>query len=306
MIKSNEIIVSISCITYNHDNFISQCLDGFLMQKIDFSLEILIHDDASTDGTKEIIKQYQNKYPSIIKPILREDNLYSKGERGFHSRFNFSRAQGKYLALCEGDDYWTDPLKLQKQVDFLEQNKEYSLCFHDANFLYTNKSIKKFSQKYSFLQSRSDYTRKDLFKYKWFIPTASVVFRNQPMDLSYFRNIHSGDTTLYLMLSKIGKFKYLSDCMSVYRITNQGIGTIVNNPEYRLHDLRKWLLLVEPYEKKFIYRAICGRLKLLLISSIKSKSFLLIIASIKNILFAFLNYIYFSFTYYFYTKKTTF
>jgi hypothetical protein len=94
--------------------------------------------------------------------------------------------------------------------------------------------------------------------------------------------------------------------MSVYRITNQGIGTIVNNPEYRLHDLRKWLLLVEPYEKKFIYRAICGRHKLLLFSSIKSKSFMLIIAYTKNILLAFLKYIYFSFTYYFYTKKTTF
>ncbi|MFZ4672008.1 MAG: glycosyltransferase family 2 protein [Flavobacterium sp.] len=301
----SDIKVSICCQAYNHEHYIRQCLDGFMLQKCDFIFEVLIHDDASKDKTASIIKEYETKYPGIVKPIYQSENQFSKGVKPTFA-FNIPRVKGQYIAMCEGDDYWIDPLKLQKQVDFLEQNKEYSLCFHDANFLYTNKSIKKFSQKYSFLQSRSDYTRKDLFKYKWFIPTASVVFRNQSMDLSYFRNIYSGDSTLYLLLSKIGKFKYLSDCMSVYRITNQGVGTIVNKPEYRLNDLRKWLLLVEPYEKKFIYRAICGRHKLLLFSSIKSKSFLLIIASIKNILLAFLNYIYFSFTYYFYTKKTTF
>src|SRR5690606_25359461 len=102
--------------------FIRQCLDGIFMQKCNFEYEILIHDDASTDDTQKIIKEYQQKYPEIIKPILQTENQYSKGVRGIMARFNFPRAKGKYIALCEGDDYWTDPLKLQKQIDFLENN----------------------------------------------------------------------------------------------------------------------------------------------------------------------------------------
>src|SRR5690625_3999133 len=103
----NKQIVSISCITYNQSSYIRQCLDGFLMQKCNFKFEVLIHDDASTDNTADIIKEYQAKYPDIIKPIYQAENQYSKGVRGINIRFNFPRAQGKYIALCEGDDYWT-------------------------------------------------------------------------------------------------------------------------------------------------------------------------------------------------------
>src|SRR5690606_1543694 len=101
-------LVSVSCITYNHSSYIRQCLDGFVMQKCDFAFEVLIHDDASTDDTQEIIKEYQAKYPEIIKAVLQKENQYSKGIRGISPRFNFPRAQGKYIAMCEGDDYWTD------------------------------------------------------------------------------------------------------------------------------------------------------------------------------------------------------
>src|SRR5690554_4131282 len=131
----NNPLVSISCITYNHAPYIRQCLEGFLMQQCDFEYEILIHDDASTDGTSDIIREYQEKYPNIIKPIIQTENQWSQGVRGIMARFNFPRAKGKYIALCEGDDYWTDPLKLQKQVDFLEENENYSFCFHDAIIL---------------------------------------------------------------------------------------------------------------------------------------------------------------------------
>src|SRR5690606_15609661 len=107
--------VSICCITYNHEPFIRQCLDGFLMQQGDFEYEILIHDDASTDGTTKIIQEYELKYPEIIKPIIQTQNQYSQGVRGINFIYNFPRAKGEYIAMCEGDDYWTDPLKLQKQ-----------------------------------------------------------------------------------------------------------------------------------------------------------------------------------------------
>ena len=126
-----SIIVSVSCITYNHAPYIRACLDGFLMQKTSFVFEILIHDDCSTDGTREIIEEYSKKYPDIIFPIFQTENQYSKGVRGMMARFNFPRSRGKYIALCEGDDYWSDPYKLQRQVDFLEANTDFSICFHN-------------------------------------------------------------------------------------------------------------------------------------------------------------------------------
>ncbi len=117
-------LVSICSITYQHAPYIRQCLDGFLMQKTDFAFEVLIHDDASTDGTEEIIREYEAKYPDIIKPLYEEENQWVKGRRGSRT-FNFPRAKGKYIAMCEGDDYWTDPLKLQKQVDFWKLTHTY-------------------------------------------------------------------------------------------------------------------------------------------------------------------------------------
>ncbi len=129
----NEITVSIICDTYNHEKYISQCLEGFLMQKTNFNIEILIHDDASTDNTATIIREYEAKHPDIIKPIYQTENQYSKHKSGYIWRtIQFPRAKGKYVALCEGDDYWTDPLKLQKQVDFLEANEDYGLIHTDA------------------------------------------------------------------------------------------------------------------------------------------------------------------------------
>jgi len=124
--------VSICCITYNHAPYIRSALDGFLMQETDFAYEILIHDDASTDGTADIIREYTARYPDIIKPILREENQYSKGISNI-SIFNFPRARGEFIAMCEGDDYWTDPHKLQKQVDYLRAHPDCALCFHSSH-----------------------------------------------------------------------------------------------------------------------------------------------------------------------------
>src|SRR5690554_2985712 len=101
MNKHENPLVSISTITFNHAPYIRQCLDGFLMQKTDFAFEVLIHDDASTDGTEEIIREYEAKYPDIIKPLYEIENQYSKGRSGSRT-FNFPRAKGKYIALCEG------------------------------------------------------------------------------------------------------------------------------------------------------------------------------------------------------------
>lgn len=105
---SEKVMVSINCITYNQEEYIAKAIDSFLMQKTDFKYEILIHDDASTDNTANIIREYQEKYPDIIKPIYQKENQYSQGIKRVDYKFNYSRANGKYIAICEGDDYWTD------------------------------------------------------------------------------------------------------------------------------------------------------------------------------------------------------
>ena len=120
-------LVSIDCITYNHCKYIRDALEGFLMQRTNFPVEILIHDDASTDGTAEIIKEYEKQYPWLIKPVYQTENQYSK-HNGTISKIQYGSALGKYIAFCEGDDYWTDPYKLQKQVDFLESNVWVDIC----------------------------------------------------------------------------------------------------------------------------------------------------------------------------------
>lgn len=123
----NAPLVSICCLTYNHAPFIRQCLDGFISQKTDFPFELIIHDDASNDGTADIIREYEARYPQIIKPIYQTENQYSQRKDVF-LEIMFPHCTGKYIALCEGDDYWTDPNKLQEQADFLESHPDYSMC----------------------------------------------------------------------------------------------------------------------------------------------------------------------------------
>jgi glycosyltransferase involved in cell wall biosynthesis len=124
----NSPLVSVSCLTFNHSSFIKQCFDGILSQKTDFPFEIVVYDDASTDGTDKIILEYTEKFPNRFNVLIQKENQYSQGVRGIAAKFNFPRCRGKYIAFCEGDDFWTDPLKLQKQVDFLEENPDYSIC----------------------------------------------------------------------------------------------------------------------------------------------------------------------------------
>ena len=131
---SDNVIVTIRCLVYNHEPYIRQCLEGFVMQKTNFPFEAIVHDDASTDGSAAIIKEYAEKYPDIIKPILEIENQYSKHD-GSLRRIMDSHTRGKYIAYCEGDDYWIDPLKLQKQVDFLERNPEYGLVHTYFNYV---------------------------------------------------------------------------------------------------------------------------------------------------------------------------
>ena len=130
---SADPLVSIRCMVYNHEPFLRQCLDGFVMQQTTFPFEAIVHDDASTDGSAAIIREYAEKYPDIIKPIYETENLYSKHDGSVIRIMDAAmHPASKYIALCEGDDYWTDPHKLQLQVDFLESHPDYSFSVHDV------------------------------------------------------------------------------------------------------------------------------------------------------------------------------
>lgn len=211
-------LVSICSLTYNHAPYIRQCLDGFLMQKTNFAFEVLINDDCSTDGTTEILKEYAERYPDIVIPVYHEENLYSKGMRGFYGRFLYPRARGKYIALCEGDDYWTDPLKLQKQVDFLEANPDYGLVYGKA-------------RQYDQTQGKfrpgtigaplTDFT--DLVIKGNLIPTATALFRNELCKKYYEEDFprdswKMGDAPLWLYIAHCAKLGFLSDSLAVYRL----------------------------------------------------------------------------------------
>lgn len=231
MYDGYEYMVSIICETYNHAPYVRQCIEGFLMQKTDFAIEILIHDDASSDGTPDIIREYAEKHPDLFKPIYQVENQYSKGVNIWHD-IQFPRARGKYIAICEGDDYWTDPLKLQKQVEFLEKNADCSLCFHDVK-VYAEVE-KRYVKKFNLPNYSRKYTSRHLFSKGWFVPTASILFVNswrcEDM-LEYQRRncpLTGGDILLQLCLSKKGSLAYLSEVMGVYRFGVPGSATYRN------------------------------------------------------------------------------
>jgi glycosyltransferase involved in cell wall biosynthesis len=212
MKNNNNIIVSVCMITYNHEDFIAKAIEGVLNQKTEFDYNIIIGVDCSTDRTREILIQYQKKYPEKIHLILHKHNI------GSINNFveTLQSGNSKYIAFCEGDDYWTDPLKLQKQVDFLEANPDFSLCFHNALILWDDKSK---PPKYFCSKDQKEVSTVEDVIEKWFIPSASMVLRKEhimPLP-GWFKDIYNGDYAMHLLLANKGKIGYIDEVMSVYR-----------------------------------------------------------------------------------------
>lgn len=219
--NSQKPLVSIMCLSYNHENFIGKALEGFLMQKTNFDFEIIIHDDASTDNTVTIIKNFETEYPNIIKPIFQTINQYSNKEVNIWTDFTFPACSGKYIAICEGDDYWTDPLKLQKQVDFLEQNPEYVITWTD----YSNLKDGVFTAN-NFGKKLPDVFTIDFNNI--FDPyctlTLTSLFRKENLQINKIKDFkHSKDNTLYALALCNGKGAFLNFNSGVYRIHSGGI-----------------------------------------------------------------------------------
>lgn len=223
-----EIMVSVCCLAYNHESFIGECLEGFVKQQANFAFEVLIHDDASTDKTADIIRAYAEKYPDIIKPVYQTENQYSKGV-GVTRKYNFSRAKGKYIAMCEGDDYWIDPLKLQKQVDFLEANESYGVVHTDANVYHqkTNTFIENIIKLRNRNLIQLDNPAEAIILGSYRVYTLTVLFRFsllEKIDMDSPREFQMGDLPLWLTFTKFTKFFYINEATAVYRKT-QGSAT---------------------------------------------------------------------------------
>ncbi len=214
-------LVSTSTNTYNQANYIRDCIEGILMQKTTFPVRVVIFDDASTDGTREIVKEYENKYPNLIAGFYPKKNTYKKPERreAVKPRNKF-RNVSKYIAFCEGDDYWIDPLKLQKQVDFMEANPDCSLCSHETKVIFMDNSEEDYIMKIKGVQEPTKYTVDEYIQGRasgfW---TVSQIFKKEILTElpNWFYKAPFRDLPLKLIAGTRGKMGYIPETMSVYR-----------------------------------------------------------------------------------------
>jgi glycosyltransferase involved in cell wall biosynthesis len=213
MIKASACVIA-----YNHEKYIKDCLEGALKQNVDFEYEIIISEDCSTDQTREICQEYQKKYPDKIKLHLNETNLSLMG----NWLKALSLCRGEYVAICEGDDYWTDPDKLKKQVDFLDSHKDFSLSSHNAKVIKNGAIIRKYCGD----------KHPEIMDLKYILghgsggPTCSLVIRNSAIQNlpGWFSEMRACDWTIQTMAARSGKMKYFKDIMGVYRKHDKGAG----------------------------------------------------------------------------------
>ena len=213
---STNPLVSVVTLAFNHGRYLRQCLDGFVMQITDFPFEVIIHDDASTDDTAQIIREYEEKYPHIFRPIYQTENQYSKGV-AIGATYLYPAVRGKYICECEGDDWWTDPYKLQKQVDFLEAHPDYSLCCTAYGSIRMKDGFVKNEK-----GVETDITLRQLMK-KNLIGTLTVMYRKE-LHQEYMEQVlpvmpkfRMGDIPLWLFMASKGKIRKLADQTAMYR-----------------------------------------------------------------------------------------
>ena len=218
MKTSSSIKVSIVCITYNQVDYIRDALDSFLNQKTNFDYEILIHDDASIDGTADVIREYQNKYPDIIIAVLQKENQYSKGVK-VATTYLYPKVRGKYVAFCEGDDYWTDPEKLQKQFDYMEQHEDCAMCMHNGLNVSKDKSTVFYSKPLS--DAPTKYYIEDAIKglgiktvTNSYFYRSSILRENPP---EFVKIAPTGDYARVIVNALHGYIYYSPETMSAHR-----------------------------------------------------------------------------------------
>lgn len=255
-IEKNEPLVSICCITYNHEKFIADAINGFLMQKTTFPFEIIIHDDASTDSTRDVILQYQSEYPDLIRTIFQTENQYSQGNHAFP--FTFQAAKGKYLALCEGDDYWIDPYKLQKQVEFLENNPEYVACYHNyVGFWQDNSKPLYLREK----EPWDTYTLADVIRCNSYYhknkatpgQTSTAVFKKSCISSlpDWCLQAYNIDIPLFIHIARFGLSKFISCPMSAYRNYPESLSRSQTGTHLLVNRISMYKSINKDFKKKY-------------------------------------------------------
>lgn len=245
MTDSFKPLVSVCMITYNHEKYIAQAIESVLMQKTSFKYELVIGEDCSTDGTRAIVCDYVRRYSGRIRLLLPKHN------QGMISNFvsTVTACRGRYVALLEGDDYWTDPTKLQRQVDFFESHPDCVICFHTTKVIYEGQD--KEPTVYPLSIQREISTIEDLLVSS-FIPTCSVIFKNGLITEFpdwYFR-LPIGDWPLYILLAKFGSIGYVNGEMSVYRVHEDGCFSRMNELMKLAISLRSREIVYENIDKK--------------------------------------------------------
>jgi glycosyltransferase involved in cell wall biosynthesis len=226
-VPESDLMVSISVLTYNHEDFIEKALDSILMQQRNFNIEIIVGDDFSTDSTLQILEKYQREHPELIH-LIRHQKNYPNIPGRINNTTNLLNCRGKYIAMLDGDDYWTDPLKLQKQVDILEENPHISLTTHDMS-LHFHGSHKQFlhSERHPELASSRSFSLASASKKNYFI-TSSVCYRNGDLKFlteHWFQNIYAADYAIQLKLLEQGEAYYIAENMGVRRVHAQSFSS---------------------------------------------------------------------------------
>ena len=260
---SDELIVSIWCMAYNQEQYLRQCLDGFVMQETNFRFEAIIHDDASTDATTAIIREYEEKYPDIIKPIYEKENQYSKYDDSL-DRIMCDSCKGKYIAFCEGDDFWIDPYKLQKQVDILENFPECSVSFCKVmdvskkgtklnTFHPTGSSI------HNGIIKIDEFLKYQYGKGEWVFQTSCYVMRRVFLDecvhSEFYKNHPTGDEPLVIEYLLRGNGYYINDVSSCYRVQSGGHTSMTkSNPELAISFQKRMIEAITVLDKNTKYQ----------------------------------------------------
>lgn len=225
--SKKEILLSVCMVSYNQEAYVRDALDSVLMQKTNFEYEIIVSDDCSKDNTVQVVKEYYDQYPNKIRILTGDKNLgYPNNQRR-----SLEAAKGKYIALCDSDDYWTDPYKLQKQIDYLETHPECAICFHNVMHIYDGNVAPR--SLLNPLDFPTELTAEDMITRKWFLPTNSEVFRREYLSFpDWYDSVLHIDYVLNLLMSFRGTLHYMPDVMAVYRHTALSVNAQHNDGEY--------------------------------------------------------------------------